>query len=121
MEAGGGFGKSALALEFGQYCGVATALATLGPGPTDAAELTTTLRAAARAARLSDLAAALEPGDRNPPARVESLLEALSVTTEPVMLALDDVHHVTDEEAESLIHRLATGLPDPHRLLITAW
>lgn len=116
IEAGSGYGKSALAAEYGSSLGVAVAVPVLGPGDAEAGAFVTTLRRALSTARLSDLVAAVE--GKTAAARVESLLDALAATDQPVLIVVDDAHHAGEGEAAQLVLRLSR-LSAPHRLLIS--
>jgi DNA-binding SARP family transcriptional activator len=118
VEAGAGYGKSVLASAYRQALGVATAFVPLGPPDGDAAVLSSSLRRALLAAKLSDLASTTDVDE--PAARIDRLLDALVDTDAPLLLILDDAHHLGGSEAAALVLRLAHGLPEPHRLLVTA-
>lgn len=115
VEAGGGYGKSVLADQLRRQLGFPTAFVALRPRDADPALLSTTLLQSLRAARLSDLAAAVE-GRPGPEAAVDALAEALAATAEPVQVVVDDAHHLQGE-AVAALDRLASVLPTPHRFL----
>jgi ATP/maltotriose-dependent transcriptional regulator MalT/DNA-binding SARP family transcriptional activator len=117
VEAGGGFGKSMLAAQFGRSLGIGHAVATLEPGDDDPGRVVTRLARALRRARLSDLAAVLEQAPA-PADALEALLAALALEGEPVLLVVDDAHHAGSSEAGRLLVRLARGVAEPHRLLV---
>jgi ATP/maltotriose-dependent transcriptional regulator MalT/DNA-binding SARP family transcriptional activator len=118
IEAGAGFGKSVLAWQYRRRLGVATALVPIGPPDDNAAIFTASLRRALLAARLSDLASATNVDD--PVAALDGLLDALVSSESPLLVILDDAHHLSGTEASALVVRLARSLPAPHRLLVTA-
>jgi LuxR family maltose regulon positive regulatory protein len=119
VEASAGSGKSVLASQLREALGVATAYVQLNRADAEPVMLVSSLRRALRAARLSDLVAAIGAGPAavDPGAAVERLLDALGEIDAELLLVLDDAHHLGDDAATLLI-RLAGGLPTPHRLLI---
>ena len=118
MEAGAGYGKSVLARQYQRELGVATAFVPAGPPDDDPAILLGSLRRAFLASRLSDLASATDVAD--PAAGVERLLDTLAELPVPLLVVVDDAHHLRRPEVTGLVLRLARGLPAPHRLLIAA-
>jgi LuxR family transcriptional regulator, maltose regulon positive regulatory protein len=118
VEAGAGYGKSVLAWQFRRGLGVAAALVPVGPPDDDPAVLMGSLRRALLASRLSDLAAAMDVAD--PATAAERLLDTLAQTNVPLLIVLDDAHHLCGQAVTELVLRLARGLPAPHRLLVTA-
>lgn len=110
IVAGGGYGKSLLAAEFCDRCGVPALTAVLdGGGSADA--LLRGLRSSARQAGLSDAAAALAQSDG-----ADGVLRALS--GQPAVLVVDEMHEVEADAAE-LLRGVAAGLvPGQHLLLI---
>jgi ATP/maltotriose-dependent transcriptional regulator MalT/DNA-binding SARP family transcriptional activator len=118
VEAGAGYGKSVLAWQYRRHLGVATALVPIGPPDDDAAIFTASLRRALLAGRLSDLASATNVDD--PVGALDGLLDALVGLESPLLVILDDAHHLSGTEVSTLVLRLARGLPAPHRLLVTA-
>jgi ATP/maltotriose-dependent transcriptional regulator MalT/DNA-binding SARP family transcriptional activator len=118
IEAGAGYGKSVLARQFQRELGTATAFVPLGPPDDDPAILMGSLRRALVASRLSDLAAATDVTD--PSAGVERLLDTLAELSVPLLLVLDDAHHLRRPEVTALVLRLARGLQAQHRLLVAA-
>jgi ATP/maltotriose-dependent transcriptional regulator MalT len=118
IEAGAGYGKSVLARQYQQELGVATAFVPAGPPDDDPAVLMGSVRRALMASRLSDLTSATNVTD--PGAGVERLLDALAALPVPLLVVLDDAHHLRSAEAAGLVLRLARGLPAPHRLLVAA-
>jgi ATP/maltotriose-dependent transcriptional regulator MalT len=119
VEAGAGYGKSVLAAQYGRTLGVAGAFATVTAGAGDSPALLGALRRGLRAARLSDLASALD-GAEDPATRLESLLDALAAAVDPILLVIDDAHNLIDEAASKLLIDLAESIPQPHRLLVAA-
>ena len=118
VEAGAGYGKSVLARQYQQELAVATAFVPAGPLDDDPAILLGSLRRAFLASRLSDLASATDVGD--PAAGMERLLDTLAELAVPLLVVLDDAHHLRRPEVTGLVLRLARGLPAPHRLLVAA-
>lgn len=118
LEAGGGCGKSVLGAEYGRSLGIAVAAARLGPGEGSSTAIVQSLARGLRAARLTDLSRPLAASDREPSGLIEALLEALARTDEPVLLIVDDAHHVVDPDAGELVRLLATALPAPHRIVV---
>jgi ATP/maltotriose-dependent transcriptional regulator MalT/DNA-binding SARP family transcriptional activator len=118
IEAGAGYGKSVLASQYRQALGVATVYVPLGPPDGEPAVLTSSLRRAIQAARLSDLTSSTDVADPGP--WIDRLLDALVATEAAVLLILDDAHHLRGSEVADLVVRLARGLPAPHRMLVTA-
>ena len=120
LEAGGGCGKSVLGVEYGQSLGIAVAAARLGPGDGAGIAIVRSLARGLRAARLTDLSMPLAVSDREPSGLIEDLLEALARTDEPVLLIVDDAHHVVDPDAGELARLLASALPAPHRIVVAS-
>jgi ATP/maltotriose-dependent transcriptional regulator MalT len=118
VEAGAGYGKSVLAWQHQRDLDVATAFVPLGPPDDDPAVLVGSLRRALLASRLSDLAAAADVAE--PGAALERLLDTLAETSLPLLIVLDDAHHLRGADVAALVLRLARGLPAPHRLLVSA-
>jgi ATP/maltotriose-dependent transcriptional regulator MalT/DNA-binding SARP family transcriptional activator len=118
VEAGAGYGKSVLAWQHQRDLGVAAAFVPLGPPDDDPAVLIGSLRRALLGSRLSDLAAATDVAE--PGGALERLLDALAETSLPLLVVLDDAHHLRGAEVAALVLRLARGLPAPHRLLVCA-
>jgi ATP/maltotriose-dependent transcriptional regulator MalT len=107
VEAPSGYGKSVLASQLRQALGIATAYVPIGPPDRDPAVLVASLRRALAGARLSDLLAAT--GAAEPAAWIERLLDALAETGDPVLLVLDDAHHLQGATVAELLVRLARG------------
>ncbi len=118
VEGGAGYGKSVLAAEVRNSLGVACAWVSLGPPAFDADGFAASLRRALRTARLSDLNGAMVADSAS--RSVEGLLEALSRTDDPLLIVLDDAHHLSDRRATELVIEISRSLPAPHRLLLTA-
>ena len=118
VEAAAGYGKSVLARQYQRELGVATAFVPLGPPDDDPAILMGSLRRALAISNLSDLAAATGSGDSG--AGVERFLDALAELNVPLLVILDDAHHLRGPDVTALVLRLARGLPGPHRLLVAA-
>jgi DNA-binding SARP family transcriptional activator/ATP/maltotriose-dependent transcriptional regulator MalT len=118
VEAAAGYGKSVLAQQYQRELGVATAFVPLGPPDDDPAILMGSLRRALATSNLSDLAAAAGSSDSGP--GIERFLDALAELQVPLLVILDDAHHLRGPEVTALVLRLARGLPGPHRLLVAA-
>ncbi len=118
VEAGSGYGKSVLAAQLADHLGHATATVALDAGDSAPAAFVAAVRRALRAARLSDLVPALDAAE--PKAAVDALLESLAETDEPILLVLDDAHHLADGPGAELALRLVRSLPLPHRALVAA-
>ena len=50
----------------------------------------------------------------------DRLLDALADLQEPLLIVLDDAHHLTAEDCAAAVLRLASGMPPPHRLVVAA-
>jgi len=116
VEAAAGYGKSVLARQYQRELGVATAFVPLGPPDDDPAILMGSLRRALATSNLSDLAAATGISDSG--AGIERFLDALAELHGPLLVILDDAHHLRGPDVTALVLRLARGLPGPHRLLV---
>jgi len=118
IEAPAGYGKSVLASELSHALGTACVWAALAPADDEAAVLAGSVLRALRAARLSDLSSALgAAGTAEWPGR---FLDALVDLPEPLLLVIDDAHHLTTLECSTLVQRLASGMPAPHHLVVVA-
>lgn len=115
VVAGGGYGKTVLAIELAHELGIAWALARLEQGDDDPAAFLRRLRGALRAAALSDAADALE-GDGEPDAALDSLLGVLARGDDPMLLVVDEVAHAGDAGG-ALVARLENELPAGNRLV----
>jgi ATP/maltotriose-dependent transcriptional regulator MalT len=118
IEAGSGYGKSVLAAQYRQKCGIATAYVPIGRLDRDVSVFASSVRRALRDARLSDMVAAVE--GLEPEASADRLLDALADTEEAVLVIVDDAHELQDSDSSQLLMRLARGLSAPHRLLVAA-
>jgi Bacterial transcriptional activator domain len=117
IEAAAGYGKSVLAGEYQAALGVACAWVSLGPPDDDPSVLVSSLRRAFRAAKLSDLYPALDGGD--PERWPDRFLDALAGLADPLLVVLDDAHHLSGHPSAALVMRIAKGITLPHRLLVT--
>jgi ATP/maltotriose-dependent transcriptional regulator MalT/DNA-binding SARP family transcriptional activator len=118
IEAPAGYGKSVLAAELSGALGIAHPWLAVAPADNDAATLAGAVRRALKVARLSDLTAVLaNAGTSSWPDR---LLDALADVKEPLLLVLDDVHHLAAEDCGTAVLRLASGMPPPHRMVVAA-
>lgn len=113
VEAGAGFGKSALAAECAEQLPFIGVTARLEARDVDVELFVSRLRRAFRLAGLSDLAAVTEG-----PGAIDNVLAGLADYDEPVLLVLDDAHTADGDAVSSVIVDLAASLPDPHRMLI---
>ena len=118
VEAGGGYGKTTLALELADELGIARVLTDLTAGDADARALLARLRTALRRASLSDLAAVLADPTADPDELVDDLLRGLVAEVEPVLVIVDDAHYLRDPDAGRALGRLADAVRDPHRLVV---
>jgi DNA-binding SARP family transcriptional activator len=118
VEAGAGYGKSVLASQYRQALGIAAVYVPLGPPDREPAVLVSSLRRALLVADLSDLLSATDVAE--PDEWVERLLDALAAYEPGVLLVLDDAHHLSGADTAALVLRLASSLPEQHRLLIAA-
>lgn len=118
IEAAAGYGKSVLAGEYHAALGIACAWVSLGPPDDNVSVLISSMRRALRAARLSDLYSALEDGD--PDRWPDRFLDALADLADPLLVVLDDVHHLRGPDTAALVTRIAKGISLPHRLLVAA-
>jgi ATP/maltotriose-dependent transcriptional regulator MalT/DNA-binding SARP family transcriptional activator len=119
VAAPSGYGKTALSAEVAHAVGCASANAPLAAGDRDGAALVARLVSALWRAQLSDPATATQSERADPPAAVDALCTALARARDPILLIVDDAHHV-DLDGGRLLARLAGQLPVGHRLLILA-
>lgn len=118
IEAPAGYGKSVLASEYREELGAACAWVPVGPPDDDPSLLVSSLARSCRAANLSDLASVLGAADAG--GWPDRFLDALSLLGDPLLVVLDDVHHLSGEDAGAVVLRLARSIGAPHRLLLTA-
>ncbi len=118
VEASGGYGKSTLARLLADELGIAMAVAELAPEDTDARSLLARLRTGLRVGGLSDLAAALGDPTADPGRLADDLGVALAQEREPVLLVIDDAHHLHDADSEVVLDRLVAAVAPPHRLVV---
>jgi ATP/maltotriose-dependent transcriptional regulator MalT/DNA-binding SARP family transcriptional activator len=116
VVAGGGYGKSVLTAEHARALGVATALVRLEPGDDRPELIATRLRRGLLRSGLSDAAAALGRGSSTGEGAVESLLDHLATTAEPLVVVVDECEYAG--AAAGALVRLARDLPHPHRLVL---
>ncbi len=117
IDAPGGFGKTALAVEVAEQLGVARVSTVVRRETSDAAAVVGALRRSLLAAGLSDLAGSLGEVATDPSASVDDLLLALGQRDEPLVVVIDEAHRL-DGEARALVVGLAAGVPPAHRLLV---
>ncbi|MBM3678020.1 MAG: hypothetical protein FJW96_09100, partial [Actinobacteria bacterium] len=118
VEAGAGYGKSTLLAEASAALPLTVAIVPLDAGDGDDALLPLRLARSLRRAGLSDVAAAMQEAP-DPRAALEALADALDDRREPVILAIDDAHHL-DDRAAPLLRRLVGELPRQHGLWLVA-
>jgi ATP/maltotriose-dependent transcriptional regulator MalT/DNA-binding SARP family transcriptional activator len=114
VEAGGGYGKTTLAAELAHAVDAVAVRAQLGADDGAPDRLVARVLRAIRRSGLSALAALLGTTD-SPSDWVDDLLDSLTGFSDPVLLLVDDAH-VLSTAAATLCARIATDLPDPHRL-----
>lgn len=119
VAAGGGYGKTLLAGELAERLELATVSVALGPRDGEPAALVARLVAALERTRLADAAAAVRELANRPGEALLGLAPALAREREPVLVLVDDAHHLTGESAATLAE-LARELPAGHRLLVLA-
>jgi DNA-binding SARP family transcriptional activator len=117
VVAGGGYGKTTLAVELGRSLGIATAIAHLGPEDGPPVAFVARLADAFRRNGLSDAAEALRPDADEPPAAIARLVAALAQGSDPILIVVDEIEHVGDD-AGRLVAALARELPEGHRLVL---
>ena len=115
IVAGGGYGKTTLAIEYARAQGIGWTLARLEPGDEEPGALVARLKAAFRHAGLSDAAQALESGDE-PYEAIAALVDLLERDV-ALLLILDEIGHATGG-TEGLVRTLATELPNGSGLLL---
>ena len=118
VEAGGGYGKTTLARELAEELGIAGVLVELTPSDVDGRALLARCRVAFRRAGLTDLADAVSDPSADPGELVDDLLRALAREQEPVLVTVDDAHHLREPDAGAVLSRLADALTRPHRLIL---
>jgi DNA-binding SARP family transcriptional activator len=118
IEAPAGYGKSVLAAELSGALGSGCVWVALAPADDQAGVLVGSIRRAVKAARLSDLSSAL--GTTDPGGWPDRFLDALVDLTEPLLLVVDDAHHLTTPECAALVLRLASGMSPPHHMVVVA-
>jgi ATP/maltotriose-dependent transcriptional regulator MalT len=116
VEAGGGYGKSVLGDQLRSMLGIPTARIGLRERHADPGLIPPTIVDALRAARLSDLVAAVE-GKSSIGNVVDSLLDGLSAMADPVLLLVDDAH-LLEGDGQSALERLTAELPASHRMVV---
>jgi DNA-binding SARP family transcriptional activator len=118
VVAGAGYGKTTLAGQIRAAAGVPAALCGLSSAERNPAVFVASLRRAARAAGLSDVAELIgggEPGDM-----IRRLLASLaSLDDAPVAVIIDDAHELSPTGLE-LLASMVAGFPRPHRLVVCA-
>lgn len=117
IEAPAGYGKSVLAAELSGVLGVAHPWVAIAAADDNVATLADSVRRAVKAARLSDLSAVLASAE--PGSWADRLLDALADFRTPLLLVLDDAHHLAAEGCAAAVLRLASGMPQPHRMIVT--
>ncbi len=118
IEGAAGYGKSVLASELQHSLGIACAWVSLGAPDAHPDVLVASIRRALGAANLSDMFAALSGTELEQ--WPDRFIDALSASAEPLLIVLDDAHHLECGEAAALVARMAKVLRPPHRLVATA-
>ena len=114
-EAAAGFGKTTLTLQIrDRFAGPAVVLAATA-GDADPPALLASLRRAARAGGLSDLAATIDPGAAS--GEAERFLDMLANMPDPVLFIVDDIHEL-GPGALALMTSIVSALPAPHRAVL---
>jgi DNA-binding SARP family transcriptional activator len=119
VVAGGGYGKTQLAIDLSEKLGLASVFVLLSPDDTSPAALVTRIVAALERAHLTETAAAVRSERASSVIAVEALSRALAREREPVLVVVDDAHHL-GPDAGDVLGRLARDLPPEHRLLVLA-
>jgi ATP/maltotriose-dependent transcriptional regulator MalT/DNA-binding SARP family transcriptional activator len=118
VEAGGGYGKSALAAELGATRGISSVVVQLDDrhdkGPALLGALTSALNRAGIAGGATVVAESNEPR-----AALDALVALSASAKQEHLLVFDDAHHLTGESG-ALVTHLAQRWPEGHRLLIVA-
>ncbi|HEY7179487.1 MAG TPA: BTAD domain-containing putative transcriptional regulator [Gaiella sp.] len=117
IVAGGGYGKTTLAIEYADHRGIAWALARLEPGDELPDALLARIRASLRRAGLSDAADALDPDGGSPDELLDRLLGVLAESEDAILLVLDEIGRVGGG-AGDLVARLLDELPGDSELLL---
>ena len=124
VEAGAGYGKSVLARQYELELSISAALVPLDASDDDPEIFTASMGRALSAGKLSDLSAAtgVDPsrGAAGRSGWIDQFLDALVHRETPLLLVLDDAHHLRRHDTAALVLRLARGVRSPHRLLVTA-
>ena len=89
VVAGGGYGKTTLAIELGRSLGIATAITRLRSQDGEPAAFVASLAATFRQTGLSDAALALEGAGDDPAAAIGRLSTALGRGTEALLIVVD--------------------------------
>ncbi len=116
VEAGGGYGKSALAAELGAVRGVASVLVPLDERHSTGRALVGALRSAFKRAGMSNAATAVSER-QDPRAALEALVLLAERARQETLLVFDDAHHLTGEGG-ALLGDLAQRWPARQRLLV---
>jgi DNA-binding SARP family transcriptional activator/ATP/maltotriose-dependent transcriptional regulator MalT len=116
IVAGGGYGKTTLAIEVALALGDAWALARFEPGDDGPEAPVLRLRSAFARTGLSDAADALDPGAVAGDG-VDRLLEVLAACPEPLLVVLDEISNAGSEALQQ-VARLSRELPQGVRLLL---
>jgi len=117
VTAGGGYGKSLLAAELAHGLGLATVKVVLGDQDATPQALVARIAQGLARAQLRDAAVALRDRRLSPGEAVDALATALAAEREPVVLVIDDAHHL-GTEAQGLVRHLVAAGPDDSRFLV---
>ncbi|HTX00748.1 MAG TPA: hypothetical protein VMD59_18350, partial [Acidimicrobiales bacterium] len=90
VVAGGGYGKTLLAVELSAMLGLATVNVVLGPSDGEAATFVARIVAALTRSRLVDAAMAVKSDQADPRQAVDALAAALHREREAVLVVVDD-------------------------------
>ena len=118
VEAGGGYGKSALTAELGATRGIASTVVQLDERHDRGPALMGALRAVFNREGMSDAATVVSEID-DPRDALDALANLLATGGQEHLLVFDDAHHLTGESAALLCH-LAERWPESQRLLVIA-
>lgn len=114
-----GSGKSSLVRELGLRAGTTVSLAYIDTTHVGPDAMLMRLRDGLRRVGNVEAADALTAPSASAHDSVDALLAHLTTSDDPVMLAIDGAHDLSSDATELLAH-LASGIPEPHSLIVTA-
>jgi len=114
-----GSGKSSLVHELGQRAGTTVSLARIDTSQVGPDAMLMRLRDGLRQAGNVEAADALTAPSASAQDSVDALLAHLTTSDDMILLAIDGAHDLSSDATELLAH-LATGIPQPHSLIVTA-